>query len=391
MIGTALWIGKNHPYEYVYFNIWSESYAFRNFNKDYWHVSEDQAIREVIWQDPAEKIKICTLLENNSYLLSPEERERMEWISQEEADTADYYILCYTEDPETQKFAFWDMYQEIDSVTVDGRKINSTFQRIYDGTQTNKVMIKEETGQPAYDLNGDIIWSGNTTQREITGTLRETVTSDRMHLDMDGEREADTLTVWVSSDGVSWTQATCQSTEYGITVDYPSMELAAVRVCWEEDTVSDIGWTLGVTVYYGREVSYEETQRNRYLETVTASEQPWEAINAVDGDQNTRWSTGVYQESGMSYTVKLTESCHLAGVMLDCAASQWDNPVNLIFYSSQDGEEWEEIPAEKWNEYQYAFLEPVTARYLRMEIGELQEVVPYNWSIDELYIFVTEE
>lgn len=391
MLCSVLWMFRNHPYEYVYFNLWSEPYAFKNFNKDYWHVSEDQSIREIIWQETADTIRISTLLENNSYLLSPQESARVEWVPQEEADSADYYILCYTEDPETQLFEFWDMYEETDSVTVDGRKINSTYRRVYDTALQSIVAVEEGDRRASYDLNGGIVWQEDLTSCRLTGTLEEGVASDRLHLDVQGDFPADTLSVFVSQDGTHWTQATAiRNTEYGITVDYPMSKVNYVRFCWDrEDAGGDKNWWMTVSVYTQKGTISDPAYQNRQIETVTATAQPWEALKAIDGDQKSRWSTGVYQEPGMSYTVKLRELQNLAGLILYSGVSQWDAPVQLVIYGSEDGENWEEIAVKEQRSFSYSFAESMAYQWIRMEIGETDETVPYNWSIDELYIMKT--
>ena len=88
----------------------------------------------------------------------------------------------------------------------------------------------------------------------------------------------------------------------------------------------------------------------------------------------------------MSFTVEFSEEQEVAAVILDGSTSQWDVPIRLEFYASEDGVNWEGIEVSVKEGYTYFFKNPVACRMIRMEIGELDEVASYNWSIDELSV-----
>lgn len=44
MASLVLWIGRNHPSEFVYFNYPARSYASQNMDKDYWNVGAASAV-----------------------------------------------------------------------------------------------------------------------------------------------------------------------------------------------------------------------------------------------------------------------------------------------------------------------------------------------------------
>ena len=58
---TVLWIGRNHPYDYVYFNELAREWALPRFDKDYWGVSEKDALNYICAHDNRERIKIFLL------------------------------------------------------------------------------------------------------------------------------------------------------------------------------------------------------------------------------------------------------------------------------------------------------------------------------------------
>lgn len=385
MLFTVLWMVRNHPYEYVYFNMWSQSYAHENFNKDYWHVSEDQAIREIIWQETAPVIKVSTLMSNHLYLLSPEERARVEWLPLEKADQADYMVVCYTESPDRQKFAYGDMYEEIQSVKVDGHKINSTFRRIYDVAAQSMLRIQPADGKAAFDTNAQIRWTGDVNGGGLTGELAQSVESQRIHLDVNEEFPVEALSVSVSADGETWIQmSSMQYSSYGITVDYPVDSVRYVRLCWDSQAADQNAvWEVQLQVFCRRGESVID--RHKVVASVKASHQPWETVKAIDGSLETRWTSGASQVQGMWLTVVFRGTERISAMILDSSVSQWDSPVMLEFFGTLDGEEWHRIPVESRNGYTFYFETPQECSQIRMEIGALTEEVPYNWSIDELH------
>ncbi len=90
---TLLWIGRNHPYDYVYFNEFVREWALPRFDKDYWGVSEKDALNAICARDHREKIKIFLLTDFSLPLLSEEDRSRIERVGTMEE--AEYYVHGY--------------------------------------------------------------------------------------------------------------------------------------------------------------------------------------------------------------------------------------------------------------------------------------------------------
>ena len=90
---TVLWIGRNHPYDYVYFNELAREWALPRFDKDYWGVSEKDALNYICAHDDRERIKIFLLTDFSLPLLSEEDRSRIDRVGTMEE--AEYYVHGY--------------------------------------------------------------------------------------------------------------------------------------------------------------------------------------------------------------------------------------------------------------------------------------------------------
>ena len=92
-LSTVLWIGRNHPYDYVYFNELAREWALPRFDRDYWGVSEKDALNYICAHDDREKIKIFLLTDFSLPLLSEEDRSRIDRVGTMEE--AEYYVHGY--------------------------------------------------------------------------------------------------------------------------------------------------------------------------------------------------------------------------------------------------------------------------------------------------------
>lgn len=84
------------------------------------------------------------------------------------------------------------------------------------------------------------------------------------------------------------------------------------------------------------------TKLNRagWSASASASGQWWPASNAIDSDVNSKWTTGVSQTNGQSFTLNLGSSRTFDTAELRCWGSTGDAPVALSVYVSDDGVNW---------------------------------------------------
>lgn len=116
------WICVNHPHEMVYFNEIGRRYA-AGFDRDYWHMAEQQAYQYIAEIDSSERI-ILNSSGDQLFLnmLEEEERARIEI-----ADDPTYYIETYR--GKLGNEYVMEGYEEIYSIVVDHFKVASVFKK----------------------------------------------------------------------------------------------------------------------------------------------------------------------------------------------------------------------------------------------------------------------
>jgi hypothetical protein len=128
---TMIWMVKAHPYQNNYFNVLAGTNWKRNFDVDYWGLSNRQALEYILTNDKNSKIKVwpgsATALPNGLLLINSNDRVRIIIVDKEEQ--ADYIITNYRSnsiDYSVQNNVF-DLYK---SFIVDNEIILSVFKRI---------------------------------------------------------------------------------------------------------------------------------------------------------------------------------------------------------------------------------------------------------------------
>ena len=84
------WSIKNHPHQYVFFNLISKNYALKNFDLDWWGVSHKYSLEYILENDKEKKIKIFaegfTSLRDSYLHLSKKDKKRIILTDYENAD-----------------------------------------------------------------------------------------------------------------------------------------------------------------------------------------------------------------------------------------------------------------------------------------------------------------
>lgn len=130
LLSIAGWIVKNHPFEYVYFNLPSRSHIEGNFEKDYWSMSKLDAFQYICENDSSETITFWTYYPVDSiHMLKEEDQERLEMV--DNRDDAEYIIHVHTLTPEEEAAGLInsELFDEWYRKTVDGNSIYSIYKR----------------------------------------------------------------------------------------------------------------------------------------------------------------------------------------------------------------------------------------------------------------------
>jgi hypothetical protein len=80
--------------------------------------------------------------------------------------------------------------------------------------------------------------------------------------------------------------------------------------------------------------------RTGWVASASSSNAPEPPANAIDGNINSRWSTGANQVAGQWFQVDMGATNILSALVLDCGASTGDYPRGYQVYLSKDGVNW---------------------------------------------------
>lgn len=123
--------------------------------------------------------------------------------------------------------------------------------------------------------------------------------------------------------------------------------------------------------------------------TLTASVNSGSARLAVDGNLDSRWTSGTPLQAGMWIQVELPQAALIGGVQIDSAKSADDYTRAYKIQVSEDGENWgKSLASGKGNAgVTEVFFPPVKAKFLRLtQTGSLNKGGGNFWSIHELKV-----
>lgn len=139
LIPNFIWILKNHPYQYVYFN----SIVSKNFNKyfdmDYWGLSNFQSLRYILEKNKNKEIIYVYLLGNGDLNLSKSflkknEKDRIKIT--ENLNDADFlidnYARWYGQKVSFENLGINDKFSKYHDIKVNQVSINSIYTKIFD-------------------------------------------------------------------------------------------------------------------------------------------------------------------------------------------------------------------------------------------------------------------
>ena len=127
-----LWIVKNHPHQYVYFN---ESINKKNlenkFDLDYWGLSYKENFEFILNNDKKEKIKIFNLSHNKLFysLFTLDENSRKKFIVVDNINDADYIFNNFYMKKLDYSAETLQNFKLVNEILVDNFSINSLYKR----------------------------------------------------------------------------------------------------------------------------------------------------------------------------------------------------------------------------------------------------------------------
>jgi hypothetical protein len=128
---TALWMGRAHPLQNVYFNALAGSNLKARFDLDYWGLANRMALEYILRHDPSPAITVRadseTPLHSAIDMLTPAERKRLTLV--EDGQPARYVVNNYYGVKEFDDARYAGDYDLFHQVVIDGEVILSIFRR----------------------------------------------------------------------------------------------------------------------------------------------------------------------------------------------------------------------------------------------------------------------
>lgn len=109
--------------------------------------------------------------------------------------------------------------------------------------------------------------------------------------------------------------------------------------------------------------------------------------NAIDGDYNTRWTSGVHQQGNEWFLIDLGAPGPVAEVWLITKMSPNDFPAQYVLETSMDGKQYAMVAGGMGQTVLKIKIPPTVARYVRIrQTGQTAAQGGSWWSIDELSV-----
>jgi len=133
ILTTFLWMIKNHPHQYAYFNFLVGSELNKKFDVDYYGLSYKENFHFLIKNDSSNKIFVYNLSKNNRlfyHLLALNNEDRQKIIEVKDIENADYLITNYHIDKTNYDENFFNKYKIFNDVKVGNNSINTVYKKI---------------------------------------------------------------------------------------------------------------------------------------------------------------------------------------------------------------------------------------------------------------------
>ncbi len=402
---TVVWIGINHPYEYVYFNLFARNDVENNYDKDYWGLSSYQAIQYICEMDDSPALNLYAYNGFSKLFLPEKDWDRVSFVDFEDAD---YIIENYQSGEDTGWYQKYYYFDKVHDFMVDGFPVCTIYKRVYREYDQQFMHQDKETGRLFYPINRqEIQWTQEITEEEavLIGAYQEAVPVDAFYADTSWDDIVPNTQVWLSEDGEDWLLLNEQegsfTGQYAILARLPeTLKLKYVKITQKRlspDSTQE-GYEryakLHLKLYHAVSEPIPELYADSPFEKVEGHENPASSYMTLDGNPITRWETVHNQTEQLIFDITLDEVYPVAGVRLnegiagedkgDCYARK------LRVFLSTDYETWTEVDVFTEDNENYYFL-CTPGRFIRLMAGDPEEESDNVWAIAELEVLVQAE
>jgi hypothetical protein len=283
----------------------------------------------------------------------------------------------------------WWSIQELNVWTTDTGPTPVVFSRA-GWVATASSTFQSDVPQHALDGDGSTRWS--------TGVPQDGTGNQWFQVDMQAPKtftqitiDAGTSTgdyprsylVFASNDPTNWGDqiATGNGTTQVVSVTFPFQSARYIRIV-QTGTAAN-WWSIHELNVYG--VAPSVLPKAGWIVSASIDQSGEVPARAVDGNINTRWSTGVAQAAGQWFQVDMRTSETFSQISLDAGSSTGDYPRGYQVFASDDPANWGLPIASGAGSSQVVLIAfaPRTARYIRI----VQTGSAFNWwSIHEFNV-----
>lgn len=136
IIWTGSWMVRNHPYQYLYFNILAKNWV-KNFDVDYWGVAYKRPLEKILKESSGETVVVFNKMQGlawgywqipyweNTFLLSKTDQNRIDGTRSEQC--SDFVITSLAGN--AHQYSQRKDFSLFDEIKVDGKLIYATYKR----------------------------------------------------------------------------------------------------------------------------------------------------------------------------------------------------------------------------------------------------------------------
>ena len=378
VITTILWIGCNHPYEYVYFNPLVRPYVDENFEKDYWGTSGYAAILYILNTDISDSIKIYAKNTSGYDFLEKDQRARISIVNS--VEEADYVVETYSAVSQSKKYNEFQEFDEIHSLIVDGFYVNTIFKRSYEHYSTSILTLSNGIWNSSID---NITWECN--NDTAIAIWKEPVRVDKVTIEFENKKVAEKSEVYATVDGDNWV-CISDKNDYKISGNQIWGHISTEHLVGIK--VVGVGERITLNIYQNRAEEDAITHPQSIVRVLGHENSP-DSEYAIDNNPKTNWHSNT-QHPDIVFDIELDSIYHVSGLRLDPGQWKTDYPRKLRIFISEDGQSYGEVNADSTENIEY-FFEAVKCQYIRLITGDTQEVLENDWTISEVAVFQTVE
>lgn len=264
-----------------------------------------------------------------------------------------------------------------------------------DGKLTASASVTGTGYSPANAVDGNVNtrWTTGTTQapgQSFTVNLGSQVNVNKVMLDSGPTSASDfpvSWQLWTSTDGTNFTEQSDGNGNGRTTVMQPWQGVAAQYIKIVQTGTSATQWwsIAGINVYYN--YGYQSTSTfdsTGWGLTASSTQTGSSTANAADGNESSRWSTGVAQAPGQWFEGDMGASETFNQIQLDNSVDTGDYPRGYTVQVSSDNTNWTQVASGSG----YAGATPINfpavrARYFKITLTGSSTSF---WSIDELSV-----